>query len=61
MKGGCKFGATKQVAKKRWITEVIADRVEFVEAREKTSQNANAEARGPMESMGDAAYEDIPF
>ncbi|MDY2738930.1 MAG: single-stranded DNA-binding protein [Acidaminococcus sp.] len=46
---------------KRWITEVIADRVEFVEAREKTSQNANAEARGSMESMGDAAYEDIPF
>lgn len=33
----------------------------FVEAREKTSQNANAEARGSMESMGDAAYEDIPF
>ncbi len=46
---------------KRWITEVIADRVEFVEAREKTSQNANAEARGPMESMGEVFDEEIPF
>lgn len=37
---------------KRRLGEVIADRVEFIEHREKSAQNANAAASGPMDAFG---------
>ncbi|WP_329757553.1 single-stranded DNA-binding protein [Acidaminococcus intestini] len=37
---------------KRRLAEVIADRVEFVEFRQKNAQNANAAASGPMDAFG---------
>lgn len=37
---------------KRRLAEVIADRVEFIEHREKSAQNANAAASGPMDAFG---------
>lgn len=38
---------------KRWITEVIADRVEFVEPKKKDAQNWNSAAKGPMDYFGE--------
>jgi len=38
---------------KRRVVEVIADRVEFIEHREKSAQNANAAASGPMDVFGE--------
>ena len=40
---------------KRWLTEVIADHVEFVESKKKDAQDGNAEARGPMDYFGEGA------
>ena len=38
---------------KRRVVEVIADRVEFIEHREKSAQNANAAASGTMDVFGE--------
>lgn len=37
---------------KRWITEVIAERVEFVEPKQKDAQEWNSAAKGPMDYFG---------
>ncbi|MDY2739553.1 MAG: single-stranded DNA-binding protein [Acidaminococcus sp.] len=38
---------------KRWITEVIAERVEFVEPKQKDAQDWNSAAKGPMDCFGE--------
>lgn len=38
---------------KHWITEVIAERVEFIEHKQKDAQNWNLEAKGPMDYFGE--------
>ena len=50
---------------KRWVTEVIADRVEFIERKEKTSQNGNLKGQEGFSGMGQDVTsqfdEEIPF
>ena len=50
---------------KHYATEVVADRVEFIERREKTAQAANTAPKQGFESMGQDATqtfnEEIPF
>lgn len=50
---------------KRYATEVIADRVEFIERREKTAQTANTAPKQGFEAMGQDVTqtfnEEIPF
>ena len=50
---------------KRWVTEVIADRVEFIERKEKTSQNGNLKGHEGFSGMGQHVTsqfdEEIPF
>lgn len=38
---------------KRWITEVIAERVEFIEPKQKDAQDWNSAAKGPMDYFGE--------
>ncbi len=38
---------------RHWITEVIAERVEFIEHKQKDAQNWNLEAKGPMDYFGE--------
>lgn len=51
--------------KKHYMTEVIADRVEFIERREKTAQAENTVPKQGLEAMGQdvtqAFNEEIPF
>ena len=50
---------------KHYATEVVADRVEFIERREKTAQAANTASKQGIESMGQDVTrtfnEEIPF
>ena len=50
---------------KRWVTEVIADRIEFIERKEKTSQNGNLKGQEGFSGMGQDVTsqfdEEIPF
>jgi len=54
-----------QTGQNHYITEVIADRVEFIERREKTAQAANTAPKQGFESMGQDVTqtfnEEIPF
>ena len=38
---------------RHWITEVIAERVEFVEPKQKDAQDWNSAAKGPMDYFGE--------
>ncbi|WP_337607939.1 single-stranded DNA-binding protein [Acidaminococcus intestini] len=38
---------------RHWITEVIAERVEFIEPKQKDAQDWNAAASGPMDYFGE--------
>ena len=50
---------------KHYATEVVADRVEFIERKEKTSQNGNLEGQEGFSGMGQDVTsqfdEEIPF
>lgn len=50
---------------KHYVTEVIADRVEFIERKEKTSQNGNLKGQEGFSGMGQDVTsqfdEEIPF
>lgn len=50
---------------RHYMTEVIADRVEFIERKEKTSQNGNLEGQEGFSGMGQDVTsqfdEEIPF
>ena len=56
---------TDKVGNKRFITEVIADRVEFIEKHKKSTEKGNSEELGGFESMGQDVTaqfdEEIPF
>lgn len=38
---------------RHWITEVIAERVEFIEPKQKDAQDWNSVAKGPMDYFGE--------
>lgn len=48
---------------KRWVTEVIADRFEFIEKKAEGKASASTQEQSPMESFGTSAPfdEEIPF
>ena len=47
---------------KRWVTEVIADRFEFIERRSDAEKQEKQDSKkSPMEDMGQVFDEEIPF